>query len=50
VYNIKIDFQEMGWGDMEWVDIAQYMDRWRARVSEEMYLRVPLCEEFLDYL
>jgi len=30
----------MGWEDMEWVDIVQYMDRWRARVSEAIYLRV----------
>ena len=36
-----MDLQEMGWEDIEWVDIAQYTDRWRARVSEAIYLRIP---------
>jgi len=28
--NIKMDFQEVGWGSMDWIDLAQDMDRWRA--------------------
>jgi len=28
--NIKIDLQEVGWGDMDWIDLAQVRERWRA--------------------
>jgi hypothetical protein len=39
--NIKMDLQEMGWGGgMDWIDIAQDRDRWRAVVSAVMNLRV----------
>jgi hypothetical protein len=40
-YNIKIDLQEVGWEDMDWIDMAQDRDRWRALVSAVMKLRVP---------
>ena len=30
--NIKIGLQEVGWGGMDWMDLAQYRDRWRALV------------------
>jgi hypothetical protein len=40
-YNIKMDLQEVGWGDMDWIDMAQDRDRWRALVSTVMNLRVP---------
>jgi hypothetical protein len=39
--NIKMDLQEVGWGDMDWIDMAQDRDRWRALVSAVMNLRVP---------
>ena len=39
--NIKMDFQEMGWGDMDWIDLAQDRNRWRALVNAVMNLRVP---------
>jgi hypothetical protein len=29
--NIKINLQEVGWGCMDWIDMAQDRDRWRAR-------------------
>jgi hypothetical protein len=32
--NIKIDFQEMGYEGMEWIDLAQNRCRWRALVHE----------------
>jgi hypothetical protein len=39
--NIKMDVQEVGWGGMDWIDMAQDRDRWRALVSAVMNLRVP---------
>jgi hypothetical protein len=39
--NIKMDLQEEGWGGMDWIDMAQNRDRWRAVVSAVMNLRVP---------
>jgi hypothetical protein len=34
--NIKMDVQEVGWGDMDWIDMAQDRDRWRAVVNTVM--------------
>jgi hypothetical protein len=31
----------MGWGGMDWIDLAQYSDRWRALVNAAMNLCVP---------
>jgi hypothetical protein len=39
--NIKMDLQEVEWGGMDWIDMAQDRDRWRALVSLVMNLRVP---------
>ena len=38
---IKMDFQEMGIGNMEWTDLAQDRDRWRLLVNVVMNLWVP---------
>jgi transcription termination factor 2 len=39
--NIKMDLQEVGWGGMDWINMAQDRDKWRALVSVVMNLRVP---------
>jgi hypothetical protein len=38
--NIKVDLREVGWG-IDWVDLAQDRDRWRALGNAVMHLRVP---------
>jgi hypothetical protein len=39
--NIKMDLREVGWGGMDWINLAQDRDRWPALVSAVMNLRVP---------
>jgi hypothetical protein len=38
---IEMDLREAGWGDMDWINLAQDRDRWRALVNTVMNLRVP---------
>jgi hypothetical protein len=39
--NIKMDNREVGWVDMNSIELAQDRDRWRALVNAVMNLRVP---------
>jgi hypothetical protein len=41
VENIKMDLREIGWDGMDWIDLAQDRDRWRAFVKTAMKLQVP---------
>ena len=38
--NIKMDLEEVGCGDMDWIDLVQERDRWRSLVNAVMNLRV----------
>jgi hypothetical protein len=38
--NIKMDLKDVTWG-MDWIELAQDRDRWRALVHVVMNLRVP---------
>jgi hypothetical protein len=41
LYNIRIDLVEVGWGDVDWIGLAQDRDRWGALVNSVLSLRVP---------
>jgi hypothetical protein len=36
VDNIKMDLREIGWDDMDWIELAQDRDKWRALVNTVM--------------
>jgi hypothetical protein len=35
-----MDLREIGWDDMDWIDVAQDRDLWKALVNMVMNLRV----------
>jgi hypothetical protein len=41
VDNIRMDLEEVGWGDVDWIDLAKDKNRRRALVNSVLNLRVP---------
>jgi hypothetical protein len=41
VHNIRMDLGEVGWGDVDWIGLAQDRNRWRALVYSVMNFRFP---------
>jgi hypothetical protein len=41
VDNIRMDLGEVGWGDVDWIGLAQDRNRLRALVNSVLNLRVP---------
>jgi hypothetical protein len=39
--DIKINLRKIGWGGMDWIDLAQDVDHWRALVNTVMNPLVP---------
>jgi hypothetical protein len=39
--NIRMDLGEVGWGDVDWIDLAKDRNKWRALVNSVLNLRVP---------
>jgi hypothetical protein len=48
--NIKIHLRETGFGDVDWIHLAQDRDRWWALVNSDKPLGSIKCGEFLDWL
>jgi hypothetical protein len=39
--NIKMDLRKVGWKGVDWINLAQDRDRWRALVNTVINLRIP---------
>jgi hypothetical protein len=39
--DVKMDLKEIGWGNMDCINVAQVTDQWRALVNTMRNLRVP---------
>jgi hypothetical protein len=39
--NIKMVLREIAWGGMDWIDLAQDRDQWKALMNTVINLRVP---------
>jgi hypothetical protein len=51
VDSIIIDLKDIGWGGMDWIDLAQDRNKWRVLVNTVRNIRVPLkCWEVPEWL
>jgi hypothetical protein len=41
VDSIRMDLGEVGWGDVDWIGLAQDRNRWKALVNSVLNLRAP---------
>jgi hypothetical protein len=41
MYNVKMDLREIEWGGIDWANLAQDRDHWRALVNMARNLRAP---------
>jgi hypothetical protein len=41
VHYIEIEFREIEWDVVDWIDMAQYRDQWRTLVNTVLYLHIP---------
>jgi hypothetical protein len=41
VDNVKMDLKEIGWGGVEWIDLAEDRDQWKGVVNMVMNFKVP---------
>jgi hypothetical protein len=39
--NIKMKLREIEWDGVDWIDIAQSRDQWRALVNTALIIRIP---------
>jgi hypothetical protein len=39
--NIRMELREIGWDGMDWIDVAQDRDQWKALVNTVLNRRVP---------
>jgi hypothetical protein len=39
--NIVMNLREIGWSGMDWIDLTQDMDQWRALMNTVINFRVP---------
>jgi hypothetical protein len=39
--NIKMDLREIGWDGIDWIDLAEDRDQWRALVNTIIKFRIP---------
>jgi hypothetical protein len=46
VHDIKIDLSEIGWASLDWIDMVQDRDQWRAHLNTAMNIQVSIkcCE------